>query len=145
MSHAPIDTILKTMRTIAVVGFSSNPSRAGYYVPQYMQRHGYRILPVNPNLTAALGEPTYASLRDIDEPVEVVEIFRRPEHVLPHVQEAIEIGVKAIWLQRDIVNEEARRLAEAAGLLFVQDRCMMVEHRHLLQYGWSGVLAASRT
>lgn len=145
MSHSPIDTILKTMRTIAVVGFSSDSTRAGFYVPQYMQRHGYRIMPVNPVISEGLGERAYATLAEIQEPVDVVQIFRRPEHVLAHVQQAIAIGARAIWLQRDITSEAGRQLAEAAGLLFVEDRCMMVEHRHLLQYGWSGLPAALRS
>jgi predicted CoA-binding protein len=132
--HQTIQHILKTYHTIAVVGFSSSQAKAGYYVPEYMQRHGYQIIPVNPYLVSALGQTAYPTLRDIPQPVEVVQIFRQPHHVVPFVVEAIEIGAKAIWLQLDIINEAARQLAEEAGLLFVQDSCMLVEHRHLSQY-----------
>lgn len=132
--HRTIQHILKSYNTIAVVGFSSQPTKAGYYVPEYMQRHGYKIIPVNPFLESALGETAYPNLSDIPQPIEVVQIFRRPQHVVPFVEEAIEIGAQAIWLQLDIVNEEARKLAQAAGLHFVQDSCMLVEHRHLKQY-----------
>lgn len=132
--HQTIQHILKTYNTIAVVGFSSHLSKAGYYVPEYMQRHGYNIIPVNPYLESALGETAYRTLYEIPQPVEVVQIFRRPQHVVPFVEAAIDIGAKAIWLQLDIVNEEARALAEEAGLLFVQNSCMLVEHRHLKQY-----------
>ncbi len=132
--HKTIQHILKSYHTIAVVGFSSQLSKAGYYVPDYMQRHGYKIIPVNPYLESALGEPAYPTLRDIPQKVEVVQIFRRPQYVVPFVEEAIEIGAKAIWLQLDIINDEARKLAQEAGLHFVQNSCMLVEHRHLKQY-----------
>ena len=127
-----IDTvrkILKETKTIAVVGFSSNPSKAGYYVPEYIQLHGYRTIPVNPNLKEALGEKAYADLGSISDPVDLVLIFRRSEAVPPFVDQAIEIGTKAVWMQQGIINAEAAEKALATGLDVVMDRCMMVEHR----------------
>ncbi|MBC8503471.1 MAG: CoA-binding protein [Anaerolineales bacterium] len=124
-----IRKILRQCKTIAVVGFSSNPSKAGYYVPEYIQRHGYRIIPVNPNLEEALGEKAYADLASIPEPVDLVLIFRRSEAIPPVVDQAIEIGAKAVWMQQGIVNMEAAEKGLAAGLGVVMDRCMMVEHR----------------
>lgn len=124
--------ILESFRTIAVVGASDDPDRAGYYIPAYLQQNGYRIIPVNPNLDQVLGEKCYPSLADIPEPVEVVEVFRRPEFTPDIVREAIAIEAKAVWLQLGIVNDEARRLAEEAGVLFVQDECMGPQHRRLV-------------
>jgi hypothetical protein len=124
--------ILKTSKTIAVVGFSSKPDRPGYTVPVYLKEQGYRIIPVNPYLTEALGETAYASLREIPVPVDVVEIFRRPEDVPSVVEEAIAIGAKVVWMQLGIVNEEAASRARAAGLQVVMDACMSVAHRRML-------------
>ncbi|MCI0726754.1 MAG: CoA-binding protein [Chloroflexi bacterium] len=121
--------ILATARTIAVVGFSSLPHRAGYYVPAYLQRNGYRIIPVNPHLEDGLGEKAYPDLPSVPEPVDLVLLFRRPEHVPPSVDEAIRIGAKAVWMQQGIVNQAAADKARAAGLVVVMDACMMVEHR----------------
>ena len=126
-----IRRILENTKIIAVVGLSSDNSRAGYYVPAYLQAHGYRVLPVNPFLDKALGEKAYPDLKSVPEPVDLVLIFRRSEAVLPFVQDAIEIGAKAVWMQLGIVNEEAAALARAAGLDVVMDACMMVEHRLL--------------
>ena len=138
-----IERILKTMPTIAVVGFSSHPYKAGFYVPQYMQKHGYRIVPINPHITTGLGEIAYPSLEAIPFPVDVVQIFRRSELVLPFIESAVTISAKAIWLQRDIIHPDGREFAVKAGLAYVEDRCMMVEHRHLLQYGWSGLVVSA--
>lgn len=125
----PIPTILAETRTIAVVGFSSRPSRAGYYVPEYLQTQGYTIIPVNPNLSAGLGQPAYPDLASIPQPVDLVLIFRRSEEAPPVVEEAIAIGAKAVWMQSGIVNEAAAARAREAGLLVVMDACMLVEHR----------------
>ena len=125
--------ILDESRTIAVVGASHDPARAGHYIPAYLQRQGYRIIPVNPNLDEVLSEKVYASLADIPETVDCVEVFRRPEHTPDVVRQAIDIGAKSVWLQLGIVNDEARRLAEAAGLDFVQDEGMGPQHRRLLR------------
>ncbi len=125
----PIPTILSTTRTIAVVGFSSRSSRAGYYVPEYLQGQGYDIIPVNPNLSAGLGRPAFPDLLSLSEAVDLVLIFRRSEEVGPVVDQAIAIGAKAVWMQQGIVNEAAAARARAAGLLVVMDACMLIEHR----------------
>jgi len=124
-----IDHILATTKTIAVVGLSSKTHRAGYYVPEYMQQHGYKIVPVNPQLDTALGETAYPDLASIPEPVDLVLIFRRSEAVPPFVDQAIEIEAKAVWMQLGIINEEAAAKAREAGLEVVMDACMLVEHR----------------
>lgn len=127
-----IEKILNQCRTIAVVGLSSQPDKAGYYVPAYLQTHGYRIIPVNPNLSEALGEKAYASLLDIPEPVDLALIFRRSEAVPPFVDEAIQAGAKAVWMQLGILHLEAAAKARQAGLLVVMNACMLVEHRNRL-------------
>jgi predicted CoA-binding protein len=124
--------ILNTMRRIAVVGLSSQPERPGYYVPAYLQQHGYRILPVNPYLSEALGEKAYPDLLSIAEPVDLVLLFRRSEAIPPFVDQAIQIGAKAVWMQLGITNEQAAERARKAGLEVVMDRCMLVEHRRLV-------------
>jgi predicted CoA-binding protein len=128
-SRPVIDRILKESRVIAVVGLSSRPSRAGHYVPAYLQRHNYRILPVNPHLERALGEKSYPDLLAVPEPVDVVLLFRRSEAVVPFVEAAIRIGARAVWMQTGIVNFEAAKKARQAGLEVVMDACMMLEHR----------------
>ncbi len=127
--------ILATTRTIAVVGLSSKPNRPGYTIPAYLQEQGYRIIPVNPNLSEALGEKAYANLREIPEPVDVVDIFRRAEDVPPIVEDAIAIGAKVVWMQLGIVNEAAAARAEAAGLTVVMDTCMGATHQLLRSEG----------
>ena len=130
-----ITKLLETVQTIAVVGFSSRPSRAGYYVPEYMQKKGYRIIPVNPYLTeeTALGEHVYPELSAIPDPVDLVLLFRLSELVPPYVNEAIAIGAKAVWMQLGIMHEEAATKARAAGLDVVMNACMLVEYRQ--RYG----------
>lgn len=123
--------ILETARTIAVVGLSGNRTKPGFTVPAYLQRAGYRIIPVNPNLEQALGEQAYPDPLSIPEPVDGVVIFRRPEHILPIVEQAIEIGAKFVWMQLGIVNKQAAELARQAGLDVVMDACMLVEHRRI--------------
>jgi uncharacterized protein len=125
----PILEILKAYKTMAVVGLSSNPSRASYGVTEYMQSAGYRIIPVNPNETMVLGEKSYARLEDVPEKTEIVDVFRRAEDVPPVVESAIKIGAKVLWMQLGIENAEAGELARAAGLIVVQDACILVEHR----------------
>ncbi len=122
-----IDAIL-AMQRIAIVGLSSDPLRPSNDVGRYLQRHSYEIIPINPKETEVLGEHAYASLSDIPEPPEVVDVFRRPEYVGPIVDEAIKVGAKAIWLQLGVIDEDAARKARQAGLLVVMDRCMKVEH-----------------
>jgi hypothetical protein len=125
-----INRILAEAKTIAVVGLSSRPTRAGHYVPAYLQEAGYRIIPVNPNLEEALDEKAYPDLGAIPDPVDLVLIFQRSENVPPFVDQAIEIGARAVWMQLGIANEAAAQKARAAGLQVVQNACMMVEHRH---------------
>jgi predicted CoA-binding protein len=127
--NASIHKILDETRTIAVVGLSSRPERPGYYVPAYLQRQGYRIIPVNPALTEALGEKAYPDLLSVPEPVDLVLLFRRSEAVPPFVEDAVRIGARAVWMQSGIANDEAAEGARSAGLEVVMDRCMMVEHR----------------
>ena len=127
--------LLKNTKTIAVVGFSTNKFRAGYYVPRYLQEHGYRIIPVNPHLKEeVLGEKTYPDLESIPEDVEVdmVQFFRRSEAIPPFISPAIQIGAKAIWMQLGIRNQEAANAAREAGLDVVMDSCMLVEHKRLM-------------
>jgi predicted CoA-binding protein len=130
-----LSKILSTYKTIAVVGLSNKPDRPAYTIPAYLQQQGYRIIPVNPTLTEALGEKAYASLRDIPEAVDVVEIFRRAEDVPPIVDDAIVIGARVVWMQSGIVNEAAAAQAEAAGLQVVMDTCMGATHRSLRARG----------
>ncbi len=125
----PILGILKEYKTIAVVGLSSNPTRASYEVTEYMQSAGYRIIPVNPNETEVLGEKSYARLEDVPGKVEIVDVFRRAEDVPPVVEGAIRVGAKVVWMQLGIENAEAAERARAAGLIVVEDACILVEHR----------------
>ena len=124
--------LLRGTKTIAVVGLSGNPSRPSHYVASYLQEHGYRIVPVNPNCQEVLGEISFPSLLQIPKEIkiELVNVFRRPGAVLPVVEEAIQIGARGIWMQEGVVHPEAARLAERAGLWVVMDRCLMVEHRY---------------
>lgn len=130
MNNEAIDKILAETKTIAVVGFSSRTHKAGYYVPAYLQEQGYRIIPVNPFLDEGLGEKAYPDLPSVPKPVDLVLIFQRSANVPPFVDQAIEIGAKAVWMQQGIYNETAAAKARAAGLDVVQDACMMVEHRY---------------
>jgi len=123
--------ILEGVKTIAVVGLSRRKTRAGYYVPAYMQSAGYRIIPVNPYLDEALGEKAYPDLLSIPEPVDMVVIFRRSEDVPPVVEQAIQIGAKVVWMQLGIINEQAAERARAAGLEVVMDSCVKVDHQRL--------------
>jgi uncharacterized protein len=127
-----VRAILSAYRTIAVVGLSPNPDRPSHEVSAYMQEMGYRIIPVNPNAPAVLGEVAYPSLRDIPQPVEIVDIFRRPEHVPAIVDDAIAIGAKVIWMQLGISDEASAARALAAGLAVVMNRCIATTH-HALQ------------
>ncbi len=124
----PITEILEKYKTLAVVGLSSRTSRPSYSVSTYMRNHGYRIIPVNPFLESVPGEKAYASLDDVPLPVEVVVIFRRSEFVPEIVEAAIRRQAKAVWMQEGIIHEAAAERARAAGLLVVQDRCILKEH-----------------
>ncbi len=121
--------ILQSCHTIAVVGLSSNPLRPSYDVSQFMQRHGYQIIPVNPQEVEVLGEKSYPRLEDIPIKVDCVDVFRRPEFVPEVVDSAIAIGAKVVWLQLGITHDEAIARAQAAGLVAVQNRCLLIEYR----------------
>ena len=123
--------LLRSSRTIAVVGLSSKRYRPSFGVAEYMQRVGYRIIPVNPHETEVLGEKCYPTLEDVPGPVDMVDIFRRSEFVPEIVAAAIKIGARFIWMQEGVVHEEAANTARAAGLAVVMDRCTLKEHRKL--------------
>lgn len=123
-----IAELLRSSRVIAVVGLSARKSRPSYGVAEYMQREGYRIIPVNPNESEVLGEKAYATLEDIPERIDIVDIFRRSEFVMPIVESAIRLGAKAIWMQEGVEDEAAAKKARDAGLFVVMDRCILKEH-----------------
>ncbi|MDX2220819.1 MAG: CoA-binding protein [Burkholderiales bacterium] len=132
--------ILKSNRTIAVVGLSANWWRPSYFAAKYMQEHGYRVVPVNPAYQDVLGENCYPSLKDIPFPVDMVDCFRKSEEIGPLAEEAIDIGAKCLWMQLGVVNEAAAARARAAGLDVVMDRCVKIEHARLFGgLGWAGV------
>ena len=124
-------SILGEARTIAVVGLSSNPERESFGIARYLQEKGYRIVPVNPNETEVLGEKVYASLLEIPEEVDAVNVFRRAEYTPEVAEQAVAIGAKALWLQEAIISDEARRIAEESGLKVVMGVCIMQIHRRL--------------
>ncbi len=132
MNDREIRQLLETSKTIAVVGLSDKPDRDSYRVAEYLQRQGYRIIPVNPTVDAVLGEKSYASVSDIPASVDIVDIFRRSDAVEPVVEDAIAAGARAVWMQLGIENEEAAQAAEAAGLQVVMDRCIKIEHARLM-------------
>ena len=123
--------LLRTARVIAVVGLSGDDMRPSYGVAEYMQRAGYRIIPVNPNETEVLGEKSYARLEDVPEKIDIVDIFRRSEYVRGVVDSAIRVGAKAVWMQEGVIDQNAAEVARAAGLDVVMDRCILKDHRAL--------------
>ena len=125
----PVYELLSRVKTIAVVGLSDSPMRPSHGVSAYMQAQGYRIIPVNPQIEEALGERSYPSLLDVPETIDLVDVFRRPEHVDQIVDQAIQLKIPAIWLQEDVVNEPAAERARKAGMFVVMDRCILKEHR----------------
>lgn len=134
LSDNEIRELLQSARTVAIVGMSDRSERDSFAVARFLQRNSYRIVPVNPNLNGrVLGEQSFASLREICEPVDIVDIFRRPEHVPDIVEEAIAIGAKAVWMQLGVVSPAAALRAKQAGLRVVMDRCLAIEHRRLMR------------
>ena len=129
------EKILKEYRTVAIVGASPNPERPSYRVISYLVEHGYHVIPVNPNVREVLGKTSYPDLSSIPEKVEIVDIFRRSEEVMPIVDEAIKIGAMVVWMQEGIISEEAATKARNAGLLVVMDKCMRKQHLHLTETG----------
>jgi uncharacterized protein len=125
----PIADLLQRSKNIAVVGLASSPLRPSYGVSAYMQQHGYRIIPVNPNIPESLGERSYRSLLDVPEKVDIVNVFRRPEFVPDVVEQAIQIKAPVLWLQETVVNEAAAERARQAGIYVVMDLCILKEHR----------------
>ena len=137
---ATLRRILVTNRVIAVVGLSADWFRPSYFAAKYLIEHGYTVIPVNPKYTEILGRPAYASLRDIPVKVDLVDVFRRTDDVLPIAREAIAIGARTFWQQLGVVNLEADVLVRAAGLDSVMDRCVKIEHGRLFGgLGWAGV------
>jgi uncharacterized protein len=126
---ANIPELLRAAKVIAVVGLSSDEMRPSYGVAAYMQRVGYRIIPVNPNETEVLGERAYARLEDVPEKIDIVDIFRRSVFVRGVVDSAIRVGAKAVWMQEGVIDESAAEIARAAGLDVIMDRCILKDHR----------------
>jgi len=125
----PISDVLKRSKTIAVVGLSCNPLRPSHGVAAYMQSHGYRIIPVNPNIEECLGEQACKTLLDVPEKIDIVDIFRRSEFVADIVDQAIQLKVPVIWMQEEVIDEKAAEKARKAGIFVVMDRCILKEHR----------------
>ena len=134
-SREQIKAILQQTNTVAVVGLSDDPSKTSHMVSEAMQAKGYRIIPVNPKADRILGEKCYSSLKDIPEPVDIVNVFRRPEHTPAIAEDAVAIGAKVLWLQLGIVNEDAANIAARGGLTVIMDRCIKVEDSILLPEG----------
>ena len=132
MEDRAIAELLKTAKNIAVVGLSSNPARPSFGVSRFLQRQGFRIIPVNPKETEVLGERSYASVKDIPDPIDIVNIFRRPALVPGVVEEAIQKGTRCVWMQEGVVSHEGAKKAEAAGIAVVMDRCILKEMARLL-------------
>ena len=132
MTDPEIRELLRSAKTIAVVGLSNNPMRPSFGVSRFLQRQGYRIIPVNPNETEVLGERSYPSLREVPDPVDIVNIFRRPARVPEVVEAAAGRGIRCVWMQEGVVNQEAAAQAEAAGIPVVMDRCILKEIARLL-------------
>jgi uncharacterized protein len=132
--------ILRESKVIAVVGLSADWFRPSYFAAKYMQEHGYRVIPVNPKYPEILGQKCYPSLRDIGQPVDMVDVFRKTADVMPIAEDAIAIGAKVLWQQLGVRNEEAAAKARAAGLETVMDRCVKIEHGRLFGgLNWVGV------
>ena len=129
MGDADTRQILKSFSLFAVVGLSPKPQRDSHIVARFLQEHGYRVIPVHPGIGSILGEKCYASLRDIPESVDVVDLFRRSEMVPPLVEDAIAIGAKVVWMQLGVIHEEAAERARRAGLVVVMDQCPVIEYR----------------
>lgn len=134
-----IQRVLQDARTIAIVGLSGNPLRASNFVGFYLQRHGYRVIPVNPREPEILGERSFATLRDVPIPVDIVDVFRAPAALPAIATDAVAIGAKCLWCQFTVINVEGTRIAERGGLAVVVDRCIKVEHaRYAGRMHWLG-------
>lgn len=134
-----IQRILTTAKTIAIVGLSDNELRASYFVGYYLKRHGYRVIPVNPRAPEILGETSYASLLDVPEPVDIVNVFRAPDALAEIAEQTVRIGAGALWCQFGVINPGGGRIAEDGGVSVVMDRCIKVEHaRYVGRMHWLG-------
>jgi predicted CoA-binding protein len=137
---ARLRRLLKDNHTIAVVGLSADWFRPSYFAAKYMQAHGYRVIPVNPKYDEILGEKCYPDLKSIPDKVDIVDVFRKPADCVPIARDAVAIGAKVLWLQIGVINDEASRIATAAGLDVVMDRCVKIEYARLFGgLGWFGV------
>ena len=134
MNDQEITNLLRTTKNIAVVGLSSNPMRPSFGVSRFLQRQGFRVIPVNPNETEVLGERAYRSVKDVPDPIDIVNIFRRPARVPEVVDDALAKGARCIWMQEGVINHEAAKKAEAAGMPVVMNRCILKELARLLPY-----------
>ncbi len=135
-----IQRVLNAARTIAVVGLSSNTLRASNFVGYYIKRHGYRMIPVNPRETEILGEQSYASLTDVPEPIDIVDVFRTPDALPEIARDAVAVGAGCLWCQFGVINAQGARIAEQGGVTVVMDRCLKVEHaRYAGRMGWLGL------
>jgi predicted CoA-binding protein len=134
-----IARIVRSARTVAVVGLSPNELRPSHFVAFYLQRHGYRVIPVNPRATEILGAPSYPSLLDVPEHIDIVDVFRAPDAVPAIAEQAVAVGAGALWLQFGVISPEGAEIARRGGLTVVMDRCLKVEHaRHLGRMHWLG-------
>ena len=133
LSDAKMRQILDTARVIAVVGHSDKPNRTSYQIAQYLRQAEYTVYPVNPTVATIDGQPSYPSLADVPEPIDIVNVFRRSEYLGEVVDEAAKVGAKAVWAQLGVYDEEASRKAETAGMDMVMDKCIKVEHRRLMR------------
>ncbi|MCU7729075.1 CoA-binding protein [Actinoplanes sp. KI2] len=134
-----IQRVLHSAKTIAIVGLSNNPLRASYFVGYYLQRHGYRVIPVNPRESEILGETSYPSLRDVPSHVDVVNVFRAPSALPAIAEDAVAVKASTLWCQFGVINEEGARIAADAGLTVIVDRCLKVEHaRYVGRMHWLG-------
>jgi hypothetical protein len=133
MNSDEISELLSAAKTIAVVGLSDKPWRPSFGVSAYMQKQGYRIIPVNPNITESLGEKAYKRLEDVPDKIDIVNIFRQPGHVGPIVDTAIRLGARCVWMQEGVDDAAAARRAEAAGVSVVENRCILKYHRRLMK------------
>ena len=145
-----IQRVLFKAKTVAIVGLSNNPLRASYFVGYYLQRHGFKVIPVNPRETEILGEKSYKGLADVPVPVDIVNVFRAPRALPAIAEDAVKIGAGNLWCQFGVINEEGARIADAGGVSVVMDRCIKVEHArfhgglHLLGFD-TGVITARKT
>ena len=134
-----IQRVIHTAKTVAIVGLSSNPLRASYFVGFYLRRHGYRVIPVNPRETEILGQRCYKSLAEVPGHVDIVNVFRAPDALPGIAEEAVAIRASSLWCQFTVINEQGARIAEAGGVTVVMDRCIKVEHaRYVGRMHWLG-------